>query len=136
MPVYQIETDPGREFWEQVFLSFVAEQEAEAAAAAADQSLIVWKERWKNQIVNLPDFPAPFFPAPSQPKPDIQNLIAAQERVETCKKRVEALQNLVAQMPTELGEAFYAVDGSTAEQQLKDAEQWLSNVQAMMESQP
>ena len=135
MPCFTIEDDPGRDFWESVYLNFVPQCSAEVAAAAADQSLNLWKERWKHEIKEL-CLPAEFAGISSKPQPPIETLIKAQEKVESLKQMVQSIRDLADQMPKDLGEAYYGVGGKIAEEQLADAEQWLSNIQSQMENQP
>lgn len=131
MPAFA--TNPARDFWEQIFLSAIAAEwtpgRMAESATMADAALIEWHKRW--------DIPSSeqyhYAELSGLPRPDIQSLITAQDRVEMHKKQIEALRNLANQLPKELGEAYYSVAGEGAEQQLKDAEQWLSNIQSEME---
>lgn len=122
---------PDQEFWETIFTELMADaHDPQDAAKYADEALNEWRKRWPQRQIEAPQLP----PFPNgQSWSTLDNLIQAQKDLEAARERLACLGRIRDEMPEEFADAWWGVEGVPAEARVRDAEQWVKNIQEQME---
>jgi hypothetical protein len=70
---------------------------------------------------------------PRMPRPTIEDLNKAQEKLDLCHAQIEALQNMCADMPDKMGDLMRITQMPQVQRWLEEAEQHVSWIQKAME---
>ena len=123
---------PDQEFWETIFQDLMANaHDAQDAAKYADEALEEWRKRWPPRQIEAPRLPP--FPLMKPPGPTLDNLVFAQKELEAARDRLDGMKRLRDEMPKEFADAWWQVEGVPAEARVRDAEQWVKNIQEQIE---
>ena len=127
---------PDQEFWETIFQTVITittddPYDPHDAAEYADKALEEWRKRWPPRQIEAPELPP--FPLIKPPGPTLDNLMYAQKELEGLRDRLAGLERLRDEMPPNFREAWWEVEGVPAEARVRDAEQWVKNIQEQIE---